>query len=394
MTETNNNNNKNKKIAVTGANGFIGGHCVIALLEAGYDVVGVVRDVTRTDKTDFLADAATAMGKRESLSFASGDLLKPGSYDDAFSSSSSSGGDVVVWGVLHTAAVVNLGASDDPYEEIIRPSIEGTSNVVESLKKDSCVVERFVNVSSVASVAGPPPGGAESHGTTIDDPLILTEEDWNETSSVEVFPYGLAKVEAEKVIRDDDDLRSKMSAIVNINPSVVLGPPLTVAQAMSDGLSCGIVKGALAGGGLPWPAEVLLERTSYVDVRDVANAVVLAFEKKLDDSGVVTRFILSEDEPRHYDAMNEAVKKSHPAAAGFTDPLPETVLPHNADEIRFDNDRSKTVLGLKYRSFEESCVDTADAYLALLPGLREHLDAVAAAAGGEGGDGDVVVEAE
>ena len=30
-----------KKIAVTGANGFIGAHCVFQLLEAGFDVVAV-----------------------------------------------------------------------------------------------------------------------------------------------------------------------------------------------------------------------------------------------------------------------------------------------------------------------------------------------------------------
>ncbi len=30
-----------RKIAVTGANGFIGAHCVISLLQAGFDVVAV-----------------------------------------------------------------------------------------------------------------------------------------------------------------------------------------------------------------------------------------------------------------------------------------------------------------------------------------------------------------
>ena len=30
-----------KTIAVTGANGFIGSHCVVALLKAGFDVVAV-----------------------------------------------------------------------------------------------------------------------------------------------------------------------------------------------------------------------------------------------------------------------------------------------------------------------------------------------------------------
>ena len=37
----------NKKIFVTGASGFIGSHCVIDLLEHGYQVVGTIRDMSR-----------------------------------------------------------------------------------------------------------------------------------------------------------------------------------------------------------------------------------------------------------------------------------------------------------------------------------------------------------
>ena len=38
---------KNKKVLVTGASGFIGSHCIIDLIDHGYQVVGTIRDMTR-----------------------------------------------------------------------------------------------------------------------------------------------------------------------------------------------------------------------------------------------------------------------------------------------------------------------------------------------------------
>jgi NAD(P)-dependent dehydrogenase (short-subunit alcohol dehydrogenase family) len=40
----------NKKLLVTGGSGFIGTHCILELLNNGYQVVGTVRDLDRTDQ--------------------------------------------------------------------------------------------------------------------------------------------------------------------------------------------------------------------------------------------------------------------------------------------------------------------------------------------------------
>ena len=39
-----------EKLLVTGASGFIGTHCILELLNNGYQVVGTVRDMDRTDQ--------------------------------------------------------------------------------------------------------------------------------------------------------------------------------------------------------------------------------------------------------------------------------------------------------------------------------------------------------
>jgi hypothetical protein len=79
-----------------------------------------------------------------SLEFASGDLLKPGSFDDAF---------VGVDAVMHTAAVV-LTNSADPQKDIVDPSVKGTvpSSSQPPLATNSCMHLLRVQCSSLCTL--------------------------------------------------------------------------------------------------------------------------------------------------------------------------------------------------------------------------------------------------
>ena len=356
---------KAKKIAVTGANGFIGAHCVLALLEAGFEVVAVVRDPSNPSKTQFLRDEASKLQKEDLLSFGAGDLSKEGSYDDALEGT---------WGVLHAAAVVQLGNVKDAYEAVVKPAVEGTKIIVDSIKKHSSTIQRFVNVSSVAAVISV---------DQITDEKIFGDDDWNTYSTIEKGDaYGYAKTRAEKIVANDEELAAKIETIVSINPSIVLGPCFTKSHAIGGG-SASIVTAALTGTPLD------LHYMNLVDVRDVAKGAVMAFQQSKEDVGG-NRFILNATEAVHVDELSAMIQKVHPSAKGTQTQIPSVVmavmvwvgknLPFFAEwigytdywdaweaRIRLDNSRSKTVLGIgEYTSLEDTCRDAAVSIEALI----------------------------
>ncbi len=321
-----------------------------------------MRDPTNETKTQFLKDEAAKIGKADNLSFGAGDLYKSGSYDESFTG---------CWGVLHTAAVVDLGSVKDPYESVVKPAVEGTKNIIESVKANSTTIERFVNISSIAAVL------------SLDkerDTYLFTDEDWNTWSTVEKGDaYGYAKTEAEKAVFADEELKKSVAAIVSINPTVVIGPCFTKSHA--GGGSAGVVTGVMYGTTHP---DMMFH---MVDVRDVAKGATLGFTQ--DEQAVAgQRFIINATESTSLKELEAIVKKVYPSAKGLTKVATE-VLTYGLKAfvwlgsrfpvlekvgyteymgvldlmplVKLDNSKSKTVLGIgEYRDFEETCKDATE----------------------------------
>ena len=235
-------------VVVTGANGFIGSHIVQQLLEAGFAVRATVRDPDNADKTAHLS--AMTEGRPGSLTFARGDLLEAGSFDAACA-----GADAVI----HCAAAVFFSA-EDPQRDLVDPSVKGTLNVLDSVRR-SGTVKRVVHTSSVAAVM---------HWDTPAE-HVFSEADWNTTSGLNTDPYGLAKVSAERAADEyvaglPEDERFEL---VHLNPGMVWGPPLIKAHAKaSPSLLRDVISHAQPGVPKLW--------MSVVDVREVAEAHVRA----------------------------------------------------------------------------------------------------------------------
>lgn len=331
---------RNSPILVTGASGYIASWIVRYLLEEGRTVHATVRDPAKASSVGHLqAIAAKAPG---TLKLFKAELLDAGSYDTA-----AAGCELV----MHTASPFIISGFADAQEALVRPAVEGTRNVLETVNRTPSV-KRVVLTSSIAAVFGDNqdlrqvPGG------------VFTEEHWNTSSSVAHQPYSYSKVAAEREAWKIAKAQSRWD-LVCINPAFVLGPSLTkVSQSTSIETILNLGNGKLRTG-------VPRLMFSLVDVRDVARAHILAGDTPA-ASG------------RHIIAAREAslLEMAKILSARFRKyPFPKMEIPKlaawlmgpiTADisrkfvstnvgwPLKLDNSRSQRELGLKYRPVEQT----------------------------------------
>lgn len=128
------------KVFVTGANGFVAQHVVHQLLEKNYTVVGSVRSTEKGDKLAKLLN-----NPKFSYEIIKDMVNSRDEFDKALQKHS----DVEI--VLHTASPVFPGGIKDVEKEMIQPAVNGTRNVLLSIKDNLPNVKRFVYTSSLAA---------------------------------------------------------------------------------------------------------------------------------------------------------------------------------------------------------------------------------------------------
>ena len=130
-------------VAVTGASGYVGAHVVAGLLRRGYQVKACVTDMTNPDKTEHLL-SMNEEGLKGSVELFSANLLEQGSYDEVFSGATA---------VLHVGTPMGYGNANNP-QEVYDGAIQGTNNVLDSIKKAG-TVKRLIYTSSFAAIGHP-----------------------------------------------------------------------------------------------------------------------------------------------------------------------------------------------------------------------------------------------
>eukprot|EP01117_Protostelium_nocturnum_P015540 TRINITY_DN6043_c0_g1_i1.p1 TRINITY_DN6043_c0_g1~~TRINITY_DN6043_c0_g1_i1.p1 ORF type:complete len:336 (+),score=110.06 TRINITY_DN6043_c0_g1_i1:48-1055(+) len=322
---------KDSTILVTGVTGYIGSWVAKKLLERGYRVRGTFRDDLKAKE---ISETFSQHGDKLELV-----QLKDMEVESAF--------DQVVKGVegiIHVASPCNFDCKNP--KEMIDPAVNGTIAVLKAAKKSGDRVKRIV-ITSFAAVVEPKEG-----------PHEFPEKDWNHLSprnvaekggdagSLEI--YRASKVEAEKAAWKFVEEEKPDFDIATILPTFVFGPVIhPVKDAQSINLSVGLIYSALKG------EEINEEmRPNYVDVRDVAEAHILAMEKP-EASG--NRFIVSSG---HFGwgQVNGILRRNFPES--------KTRKPKN-DQDRGDfgqpasNKKAKEILGIQFIQLEETVVETA-----------------------------------
>jgi dihydroflavonol-4-reductase len=226
-------------VLVTGGSGYIGGWCVIALLQQGYTVRTTVRNLSREGQVRAALGKAVEIGDR--LSFHAADLMSDAGWDEA-----AAGCDYV----LHVASPLGVAEPKDPNELII-PAREGAQRVIGAAIKAG--VKRVVQTSSVAATSKPV-GSPDS---------VSDETQWTDPALPKVSAYAQSKTLAERAAWDLIASSGGATTLATVNPTLVLGPVLGHDFSESVQVVERLVTGRVPG----------LPRLGFniVDVRDVAD---------------------------------------------------------------------------------------------------------------------------
>ncbi|KAF7135018.1 hypothetical protein RHSIM_Rhsim08G0181700 [Rhododendron simsii] len=193
-----------KVVCVTGASGYIASWIVKLLLDRGYTVKGTVRSLSDPKKMDHLL---SLHGAKERLQLFEANLMEEGSFDSVVDGCEC---------VFHTASPVFLESSN-PQDELIKPAVKGTQNVLGSCAKVPSI-KRVVLTSSMASVA---------FNSRPRNPDVVIDETWFSDpvycEESKLF-YHLSKTLAEDAAWKF--ARENGIDLVTINPGFVFGPLL------------------------------------------------------------------------------------------------------------------------------------------------------------------------
>ncbi|TXG51855.1 hypothetical protein EZV62_021024 [Acer yangbiense] len=241
-------------VCVTGAGGFVASWLIKLLLSKGYTVRGTVRQ-PGDEKNAHLYKLDKAS---ENLTLYKADLLDYDSIHEAISGCN---------GVFHVASPLPTGPVQNPEArlltfsvELIEPAVKGTLNVLKASLEAK--VRRAIVVSSGAAVTMNPRWPKDR---------VKDENCWSDKEFQKKMKnwYGLSKTEAESEAMEFG--KSTGLDVVRVCPTLVLGPMLqTTANSSSMFLVRQLKEGYES-------RENKLQK--LVDVRDVAEALLLAYEK-------------------------------------------------------------------------------------------------------------------
>lgn len=230
-------------VLVTGASGYIAGHCILQLLDRGYAVRGTLRSLGRADEVrNWLVKARDGRDPAEMLSFVATTLDADDGWADAMTG---------VRYVLHVASPIPPALPKHP-DDLIVPARDGTLRVMHAAA--AAQVERVVQTSSTAAV---------TNGHRGNDGHIYTEADWTDPDGPDVAPYSQSKTIAERAAWAELPRLGRALEWTTVNPSLVLGPVLDRDASPSVAVVSKMLRGEVPG--LPrfnWP---------MVDVRDLAD---------------------------------------------------------------------------------------------------------------------------
>jgi nucleoside-diphosphate-sugar epimerase len=324
---------KTSNILVTGANGLVGSHVLKALVQDGYrNLYGLIRS---EEKIKALTEY------NDSVNWVIGDILNLPSLEDAIE-----GKDIVV----HTAASVSYDPRKEP--QIFNVNNNGTGNVMNVAAHFN--VKKIIHLSSIAAL------GRKKYDFTIDENAAWVNS-----------PYNTAYAKS-KYLGEQHAWRTHYEGtpVTILNPSVILG----IGDWNSSSLQ---FLPKLKKGSPFYP----IGSTGFVDVEDVAKAVLLAFNEHFNGQ----RFILNSQNISFHDFFKLITQKIGAKTPSIplnnfwrslgwrieairsrifkTEPiLTKETAQSSSLKVAYDNTKSIEMLNLSYKPFDQTIDQITNAF--------------------------------
>ena len=231
------------KVLLTGISGWIAKHTAIELLNAGYEVLGTIRNNNLVDQTK---QTISKYASTEKLSFVELDLLRDDGWNEAAKGCRY---------IFHVASPFPMKVSSNR-ENLLPVAVDGTLRVLNAGLNAG--VEQIIKTSSIVAMFRKP---------NRTNPYTFGENDWSDENWIEgVSDYFLSKTKAEKAawrLMESKGLKNKLTTI---NPGGVFGDALDKKGGTSIEYIRQFMKGKFPGA----PKFAVL----ISDVKDIAKAHV------------------------------------------------------------------------------------------------------------------------
>jgi dihydroflavonol-4-reductase len=334
-------------VLVTGGSGFVGAHCIIQLLNAGYQVRTTVRSLAReAEVRQMLRVGGVEAGDR--LSFAAADLMKDDGWAEAVAGCT----------YVHHVASPFPPSIPKHEDEVIIPARDGALRVLKAARDAG--VKRVVLTSSYAAIGyGQPQQSAP-----------FDETNWTNPDGDDVRAYVKSKTLAERAAWDFIAREGGALELSVVNPVAIMGPVLGADYSTSI-----LLVRRLLDGDMPGCPRLFF---GIVDVRDVAD---LHMRCMTNPAAKTERFMAVAGEflsvaqiarilKRHMGPIAKRVPTLElpdflVRLAARRDPAVQQILPELGKRKNGTNAKARSVLGWSPRSNEEAIIATAESLVAL-----------------------------
>lgn len=330
-------------VLISGATGFIAAHTVLQLLQSGYNVVGSVRSVEKGEKFKSLLN-------NPNFSY---EVVENIESEGAFDQFVKQHPEATVF--LHTASPFHFRITNIE-KDLLEPAVFGTKNALLAVKKYGPQIRSVVVTSSHAAI-----GDVESG----QDPNLIETEDswcklnWETSQQSNRFGYCGSKTLAEKAAWEFVKTEKPNFTLTTVNPTYVFGPQPFEEQAKCAHLntSSEIVNNVLLSTNEEECGHIV---GGVVDVRDVAAAHLVAFEK--DEAKGKRLFLVAGQFTTQ--TILDVLHSDFPAQSTK---VPIGKPGSDAEELSgrtiMDNSRTKKLLGFPLRSVRETIHDSIEQIL-------------------------------